>query len=480
MRKRNFALIALLIIFTVLLTQFSPAGAQAIIADHNSVLEFESIPDSIINFISGNYRIYYAHTSHGSQIITGIDELQYENPLYDYPYFHEVADDLGGSGDTSWVPDVRNYLDSHPECNMAMFSWCGGVSDNTPQGINIYLNKMDELENDYPDVIFIYMTGHLDGTGPGGNLYERNNQIRAYCEDNSKILFDFADIESYDPDGNYYPYASDACEWCYDWCDIHDCPSCGCAHSHCFNCYMKGKSWWWMMARISGWGENPPPQLTIDMRPDNPPVITYPGGYFTYTGSIINESRNPVSTDVWIMLTIPSGGYYGPLSLYNGISVGAEQTITIPGIAQEIPSYAPLGIYNYHAYCGEYPSDKTDSSSFQFALVDPRVDTKKCWRTRGWSREEPEQMPASYSFLNCYPNPFNSSTTVKFALAESSDITLDIYNILGERVELLARGTYGGGIHEVNWNAARYSSGIYFVKLTSEMGTVANRAIIIK
>ena len=35
--------------------------------------------------------------------------------------------------------------------------------------------------------------------------------------------------------GDYYPDGSDACEWCYDWCAEHECPDCGCAHSHCFN-----------------------------------------------------------------------------------------------------------------------------------------------------------------------------------------------------------------------------------------------------
>ncbi len=48
------------------------------------------------------------------------------------------------------------------------------------------------------------MTGHTDGTGETGNLNLRNDQVRNYCIANDKILFDFADIESYDPDGNSY------------------------------------------------------------------------------------------------------------------------------------------------------------------------------------------------------------------------------------------------------------------------------------
>jgi hypothetical protein len=65
------------------------------------------------------------------------------------------------------------------------------------------------------------------------------------------VLFDFADIESYDPEGTYYPDETDACAWCSSWCSSHTCVSCGeCAHSHCFNCYRKGQAFWSLMAEL--------------------------------------------------------------------------------------------------------------------------------------------------------------------------------------------------------------------------------------
>lgn len=100
------------------------------------------------------------------------------------------------------------------------------------------------------------MTGHLDGTGEQGNLNKRNNQIRNYCSQNNKILlFNFANIESYDPSGNYFldKNVDDECNhtedgaqrnWAEEWCNDHpgECPSCSCAYSKPLNCTLKRKA----------------------------------------------------------------------------------------------------------------------------------------------------------------------------------------------------------------------------------------------
>jgi hypothetical protein len=78
------------------------------------------------------------------------------------------------------------------------------------------------------------------------------------------VLFDFADIESYDPDGIYYRDldADDACNysggnWADEWCAANPgselCAVCSCAHSRPLNCNLKARAFWWMMARLAGW-----------------------------------------------------------------------------------------------------------------------------------------------------------------------------------------------------------------------------------
>ncbi|MFO8239740.1 MAG: hypothetical protein R6T90_01945 [Dissulfuribacterales bacterium] len=52
--------------------------------------------------------------------------------------------------------------------NMIMWSWCGQVSGASEDDINTYLGLMNQLEQEYPEVNFVYMTGHLDGTSEAG------------------------------------------------------------------------------------------------------------------------------------------------------------------------------------------------------------------------------------------------------------------------------------------------------------------------
>jgi hypothetical protein len=108
------------------------------------------------------------------------------------------------------------------------------------------------------------MTGHADGSGLEGNLHLRNQQIRDYCVANDKVLYDFYDIECYDPDGTYFgdQYVDDGCNytggnWAIEWQNSHvegvDWYSCGAAHTQPLNANQKAYACWWLWATLSGW-----------------------------------------------------------------------------------------------------------------------------------------------------------------------------------------------------------------------------------
>ena len=77
-----------------------------------------------------------------------------------------------------------------------------------------------------------------------------------------------------------------------------------------------------------------------------------------------------------------------------------------------------------------------------------------------------EYVPSEYSLYQNYPNPFNPSTVIKYQIpVNNTFVELKIYNVLGKEIKSLVNEIQDSGIHEVEFNAAGYSSGIYFCTL---------------
>jgi hypothetical protein len=268
-------LLALTIVLVVALPQ--PAHSQgALVIDHTCT-DLSQIPPYWIDQ-ARQLAIHYAHTSHGGQLMQGISYLEGQDPTLSSSIFYAGA---SAPTSTSCAPDTICVFDGNPPetyiepddywasptgiqrteavadsglFGFSMWSWCGQQSSNSVETVNEYLARIDAWDSSYAGMRFILMTGHTDG---GSEILARNNNmVRQYALDHGMVLYDFADIESWDPDGTYYADTSDGCAWCDDWCLAHptdcvDLPSCN--HSHGFNCALKGRAFWWMMARLAGW-----------------------------------------------------------------------------------------------------------------------------------------------------------------------------------------------------------------------------------
>jgi len=248
--------------------------AEALIVDHNCT-DISKLPSQSIEKAKAEFKVAYGHTSHGSQIIAGMHAMAQANPeLFAFSrnggkktlslFDQKPAGDLGNPDRTTWAERTRSFLENEgSDRNLVVWSWCGQVSSASDQDIQTYLGLMAGLEKEFPKVKFVYMTGHLDGSGKNGNLNQRNEQIRAFCRKNGKILFDFADIESYAPDGktNYMElYAKDSCDYKGgNWADEFlrrnpasniDLPN-DAAHTKPLNGALKGRAFWWLLAKLA-------------------------------------------------------------------------------------------------------------------------------------------------------------------------------------------------------------------------------------
>ena len=286
---RSRWLLMSVMVLSVLGGQGLAARSKALIADHTCT-EITQIPEAAILNAKAKLHIAYGHTSHGSQITTGMSGLvtfankggkglalpenifAWKNggtggalDLHDYA----MGGDVGYY--PQWVNNTRAYLDDpkNADVNVIMWSWCGQVSGKYSGNrlFSEYIEPMSQLEQDYPHVTFVYMTGHVDHSDDANNK-AANQVIRDYCRANNKVLFDFADIETFDPDGVYYPFPDDGCEyyasrtgaslgnWAQRWQNSHtvdvDWYACGSAHSEPLNANRKAYVAWWLFARLAG------------------------------------------------------------------------------------------------------------------------------------------------------------------------------------------------------------------------------------
>lgn len=94
---------------------------------------------------------------------------------------------------------------------------------------------------------------------------------------------------------------------------------------------------------------------------------------------------------------------------------------------------------------------------------------------------ESPMTPKSVFLYQNYPNPFNPRTIIGYFLPQDDRVSIDVFNILGEKVASLVGGFVSTGYHEVTFDASSLPSGLYFIRLTSGYGnTITKKALLLK
>ena len=89
-------------------------------------------------------------------------------------------------------------------------------------------------------------------------------------------------------------------------------------------------------------------------------------------------------------------------------------------------------------------------------------------------------VPERFALSQNYPNPFNPTTTIQFALPASGYVKLEVFNLLGQRIETLVDGFKEAGTYTLNFDASNLPTGIYFYRLQAGSFTQTRKMLLVR
>lgn len=214
------------------------------------------------------------------------------------------------------------------------------------------------------------------------------------------------------------------------------------------------------------------------------------GGTLTFRVDIENTSSSSQNIDAWLIVTLPNGSPYGPiLGTPVNFNVGPGVTITQTA-SVTVPASAPVGTYAMNLNVGTYPGTIDDSDSFAFTKTAAPLTGGDPTEAAAWTGTFEEaanavtasatEQTAAARIIGTYPNPFAGTSTIAFELDARTEVSLVVFNSLGQRVAVLAEGTLEAGRHVASFDGSALPSGVYLYRLQGGPEVVTGRLMLVR
>ncbi len=235
---------------------------------------------------------------------------------------------------------------------------------------------------------------------------------------------------------------------------------------------------------ITWWEQVPyPVQLTLTLT--SSATIPAEGGTLVYDAHLVSTLPNTYpGVYYWTNVILPDGDIVSPPHQHI-FTLLPFMDYTGTGFTQSIPGFAPAGGYEFVGYVG-YPGGINISDSFEFmkegadpGSIDNSWDGRVIWEI---AEEIPvELIPTEFRVSGAYPNPFNPSTSITVILPRSADLKVEVFNIVGQQVAVLADGQFTAGLHQLTFNAEGQASGLYLIRATTkDQAAIVQKAMLLK
>jgi hypothetical protein len=198
------------------------------------------------------------------------------------------------------------------------------------------------------------------------------------------------------------------------------------------------------------------------------------GATFPYNVTFTNNTADTLAVDFWTKLVRPDGSSVDPLLGPKTPVLGPYAAIDKSPIIS-VPANRDPGEYLVIAYLGTYPSDTLDTDTTGFTKL-----------ASGVAKEQVTAPSLLATRLEGnYPNPFNPSTTIRYALSTDGPVSIRVYNMLGQEVATLVDGFQKAGEQSVVWNGVNnfgqsVASGLYIYRLQAGNTVLSHKMMFAK